>query len=919
MKWLHALILPFLIAMGLSSAQDQALKIKWSHKSALVAEPFELTLTSNPDAEILYTTDGSEPTVLTAKRHTEPLPISASTIIRALARSDTGKSGVETRSYLFVNQVADQPAYPPGYIKEIHSRRNGSARPHTFDWAMDPEVLNGVANKGDLETSLLDVPTLSVVMDVEDFNYVYENHTHRGVAYERAASLELIYPDKEAYSAFEGFQINCGLRMQGGGAVDQARKKSFRILFKKQYGEGSLDYPLFESATHFPGNAASSFENVILRAGGNTNWSKDDAWKHEPSTYLRDPLVRDSQIAISGIGSRSVFAQLYINGFYFGLYNIAERPDEKFQAAYLGGEREDFYSINHSGTVAGDSVRWDETMSASSLRDLDKPERYNDFLKRIDVERFCDYLILNWLVGMGDWPHNNFYAGIRNEPQGKLRYFAWDSEYAFWTIEGYLGSNPTAWVHPRFDSNGLTLTDLWLALSVNDDFLITFADRVALHCVDHDGALTDVALKARFQRLSDTIENAIVGESAKWGDSAWGNEDSPHTRANDFIPNRDAVLELMEGNAETFLSVLKEREFYPDLDPPVLPSARETMEPGFSVDMENPNSNGSIYYTLNGSDPRMPGGRISPETIILEDASPPKVHATTHIMARVMIPSLFGDVRSSPLTEKLYLTPSTGFPIRITELMYHPESEEALEFVELKNISQSTLDMTGMYFAGIDFRFPPGARLKPGQVIVLIPNDNPSAFSTKYPAVDVYGMYRRHLGNDGEEISVLNAEDRAITSVIYDDDPEASWPAEADGLGHSLEAKDPTIPATKPEHWRISTAPGGSPGVVSEVTSEVDTDKDGFSDTVEEIAGTDPSDPNSFLRLDIERLDKTKVTLRFEAVPGRAYSVQRRTGLDIEDWQSLKEFPAADAPEVQTLNETIPSNASHVFYRLAIP
>lgn len=907
-------------AISIVSLQAEAPKVLWSHSRGLVNEPFQLTLATEPmGATIFYTTDGSVPSIFSGETYTEPLRIDETTILRVVASNDTGSAPVETRSFLFVHQVEDQEAFPEGYITEIISARNGSRRPHTFDWAMDPEVVNNTANNGDLTAHLKEIPTLSVVMSVDDFNYVYKNHRRRGSAYERAASLELIYPDKEAYAGFDGFQIDCGLRMQGGGAVDQARKKSFRILFKKEYGQGSLNYPLFESAVHFGGSAASTFEGVILRAGGNTNWSKDDAWKHEPSTYLRDSLARDSQVAISGMGSRSVFVHCYLNGFYFGLYNIAERPDNKFMSAYFGGEVEDYYSINHGGTVDGDPDRWNESISSSSLNYLHEADRYDAIRERIDIEAFSDYILLNWLVGMGDWPHNNFYAGVRNQPAGKILYFNWDSEYAFWTLEGYLGSNPTGWVHPSFRTRGNTLPRIWNALAANDDFLMTFADRVYRHCFNA-GPLTDINMKARFQRLASAIENAIVAESARWGDSAWGRENNPHTKANTFIPNRDAVLKLIDGNVDIFIAALRAERFYPELDPPVLPPSQDTFDSGLAITMTNPNGAGAIYFTLNGTDPRLPGGKVSPVAVIYDSESPPSVITkATRAKARVMRTSLFGGSEWSPLNEQLYLAAPVGFPLRVTELMYHPKEIEALEFIELQNVSLASLDLTGFYFRGIDYRFPPGSRLEAKHIIVLIPNDDPEAFSEAYPGVKIFGTYRRHLANDGEEIRILDGYDRLITSVTFDDDTETGWPASADGGGRSLEVLDPLTAGMEMNHWRASAALGGTPGEVAPVMrTDLDSDKDGFSDESEVKAGTDPNDPTSFLRLEVERLDDDTFRLRFNSQTGRAYAVQSRGVINHGDWQLVREFPSEDAASTVTIDEAISNASGHMFFRLVV-
>jgi hypothetical protein len=892
--------------------------IHWNHTRGLVDESFELVLeTDLAGATIYYTMDCSIPSATHGLEYRAPVPIEQTTVLRAVVVDAQGESTqVETQTFLFVAQVADQEPFPEGYICQIISQRNGPNRPHTFDWGMDPEILEDVDSHGDLEEHLQSLPTLSVVMEVEDFNFIYANHQYRGVAYERPASVELIYPGHERFSGFAGFQIDCGIRMQGGGAVDQARKKSFRLLFKTEYGAGSLDYPLFECAPHFAGNAASRYEGVVLRAGGNTNWSKDDAWKHAPSTYLRDSLVRDSQVAMSGLGSRSVFVHLYVHRFYFGLYNIAERPDAKFLSSYLGGEVEHYYSMNHDGPVEGDPSRWNEIIHSSLLTGLEVPSRYQAVTEEIDVEAFCDYVLLNWLVGMGDWPWNNFYGGVRNTPAGRIRFLSWDAEYAFWTLPGYLNSNPTAWVNPNFQTDTSTLPRVWRALAQNEEFIMTFADRVYRQCFNF-GPLTDARLMARFERLAEGIENAIVAESARWGDSAWGREDNPHTRVDDWIPNRVAVLELIDGNVATFLLALRAAKLYPSIDPPFLPGVQAPVTAAFAVTMENLNPAGTVYYTVDGTDPRLPGNAVSTTARPYREEDPPLVRRATRVKARVRFEEPPTAPVWSALNEQLYLAEPVGFPLRITELMYHPMGNEALEFLELKNVSSVGLDLTGCYFRGLDYRFSPGTYLRPYQVWVLIPNDDPPAFDSAYPGVEVFDTYRGHLSNGGEEIAVYDQYDRCLTSVFYDDDPAVGWPTAADGQDYSLEVVDTLIEAREASHWRLSPRSGGSPGQVR--LAEADTDRDGFGDEAEFHAGTDPDDPNSSLQLNVERLDGGQVRIRFQQVAGYDYFLESCTQLDSSDaWDSVRNFPAVTGKGIRTTDEVILELRRACYYRLLV-
>jgi len=59
------------------------------------------------------------------------------------------------------------------------------------------------------------------------------------------------------------------------------------------------------------------------------------------TTYTEDEYVRDTQIAMTGQGTHGTFVHLYINGIYWGLYNVAERPDDGYGEAYFANATDD--------------------------------------------------------------------------------------------------------------------------------------------------------------------------------------------------------------------------------------------------------------------------------------------------------------------------------------------------------------------------------------------------------------------------------------------------------------------------------------------------------------------------------------------------------------------------------------------------
>ena len=135
---------------------------------------------------------------------------------------------------------------------------------------MDPEVTQNPAYSDIIDDALLSIPTISIVTDVNNLfdpeTGIYMNPEERGVAWERPASVELIFPD-----GADGFQEDAGLRIQGGFSrkPGESPKHSFRLLFKSVYGDSKLRFPLFGP------DAVEEFDTVILRAGFNQSWIHD--------------------------------------------------------------------------------------------------------------------------------------------------------------------------------------------------------------------------------------------------------------------------------------------------------------------------------------------------------------------------------------------------------------------------------------------------------------------------------------------------------------------------------------------------------------------------------------------------------------------------------------------------------------------
>jgi hypothetical protein len=140
--------------------------------------------------------------------------------------------------------------------------------------------------------------------------------------------------------------------------------------------------------------------------------------------------------------------------------------------------------------------------------------------------------------------------------------------------------------------------------------------------------------------------------------------------------------------------------------------------------------------------------------------------------------------------------------------MYNPPDGNDYEFIELKNVGDSAVDLSNMFFEGITFSFPTNATLAPEEIIVLV--RNPKRFAERYPGITVGGVYEGKLANGGERIILKDSEDQVILTLEYDD--ENGWPLSPDGRGDSLTLTGFDRDPNNPKSWRASTNPYGSPG-----------------------------------------------------------------------------------------------------------
>ena len=301
-------------------------------------------------------TNGSPPGATNAGSlaYSTPIPIAQTTILRARAEKLGARpSDIDTQTYLFLRDVITQStngAAPPGWPAP-----GASATGQLLDYGMDPDIVTRPPWSATISNDLRSIPTLSVVMKLEDLfdaqTGIYVNAYNDGRGWERPGSIELISPDGRG-----GFHLDAGIRIRGNFSRNTANPKhSFHLFCRDEYGQPRLRYPLFGK------DAAQEFDRFDLRTAQDDSYALAGATS---ATYLSDPFTRDTLLALGQPAERGNWYHLYINGQYWGLYNTCERTEANFAASYFGGAPEDYDVLRADPSPAemvvvdGDNAAW---------------------------------------------------------------------------------------------------------------------------------------------------------------------------------------------------------------------------------------------------------------------------------------------------------------------------------------------------------------------------------------------------------------------------------------------------------------------------------------------------------------------------------------------------------------------------------
>ncbi|MCB1125372.1 MAG: CotH kinase family protein, partial [Verrucomicrobiae bacterium] len=772
--------------------------------------PVEVTIEpSQPDHEVRYTIDGMPPTPASPV-WTGPLNLETSTVVRVVAIDAEGRlSEPESRSF-FIGVEHELPVVSLATAPSHLAFRNG------YLYGLGSSVLS------------------SQNQVLKTFPYYGSNAWQDR---EIEVALEFFEPDGRV-----GLRQRAGAKMFGGWGSRGYPQKSFALFARRSYGAGKFDHRIF------PDQSITEFEAFVLRNSGNDNQSTHQTPPRPPInefgttlsygsyfvngefTLMRDALmqrlVEDTTLDTQAYRP----AVVYINGEYWGIYNLREKMNESYVLSHHDRAAGSVDLIEGLGSVkAGSSTYYNQMRNYLSTQNLADDARY-DFVAEqyLDIDNFIDYQ-LTILYG-GNFDIGNVKCWRPRAARGRFRWLVYDQDYAFdlWPADIYqsamardyadyrnmfrfytTGTNPSVgW------PNGAGQTLIFRSLLKNERFKQRFIRR----CTDLlnslfrqtqvDQTITDMAavirpeIGAHLQRWSwDEIAARGFGvphkpEYQPFLPATW---EANINGLYEFAANRaaktrqDCAQEFGLTGGEGVLEVRVEPQgtgkvVVNTLTPDALPwqgiyfadlanTLRPVPNPGYRF----------VEWTT-------PGGPVGSRTLDFNVER----DTTSPVVARM---------------EPAPTDPTDPPELIISEIMYHPSAEhDSGDWVELCNPGESPVDLTGWIFRDEDddhFFLLPERTLEPGACLVLVQDD--ARFRLLHaPIVDSIGDFGFGLGNGGDTLRLFRPDGTRALAFRYND--AAPWPEEADGDGFTLELVSPEIDPALPGSWKASMDVGGTPG-----------------------------------------------------------------------------------------------------------
>lgn len=348
------------------------------------------------------------------------------------------------------------------------------------------------------------------------------NYFMEGRDWERAINAELLMPDGS------GFNQTCGLRTHGGMSRYQ-QQKGMKIYARDEYGKKKF------SCKIFPNLENEKFKHLIFKPFG-CSWTEAGV-----ENWLAETLARQLNLDVPAVRP----AVLFLNGEYWGIYYIQEKPDERFLEDHYGNEPEEYNVMSNWVDLLdnGTDENFQAMMAWLATADFTNDDDYAEIQRLIDLDNFTDYQAFQIFIINRDWPANNMRCWQHFNGPWRWIFYDGDAGLAYRSFDAF--ANATYTGDDEWPANNIS-TLLFRKLLENESYKKKFVNRYNSLCNSilsyHQTApyLADIC-----QQIRPEIQHQMERFNFPKDDYSWSNDIK---RVKYFLEERphEALTELLE-------------------------------------------------------------------------------------------------------------------------------------------------------------------------------------------------------------------------------------------------------------------------------------------------------------------------------------------------------------------------------------
>ena len=300
-------------------------------------------------------------------------------------------------------------------------------------------------------------------------------------------------------------------------------QKSMSIYLRKDYGLKSVTYPFFREYEN------TTYSSLLLRNAG-----EDPKRIRIMDAVLTQALKGQMDIDIQDY--RPVV--VYINGEYYGMYNLREKFNADYVETNYGIDKDDIDFIKYASPQKGTTANYNSLINYINTHDLANKEAYEYVKSQVDIEELCNYWIAESYYGNTDLGNIRFWKA----KDGKWRFMLYDLDWSMW-------SSTVSFGYPVINKGIPAVTYLFSSINLsrklyrNPEYKDLYLKSFAYHLKN---TFNPERMNKIVDDLAAEIENEMPYHIKRWGSVYYGM----------------SSMNVWKGNIKLFKSVIERRYTY---------------------------------------------------------------------------------------------------------------------------------------------------------------------------------------------------------------------------------------------------------------------------------------------------------------------------------------------------------------------